>query len=42
MRSTWAIPITDNPFGDNNLLGTFIWKKALDKKGIIHLGEEEL
>lgn len=33
---------TNNLFGDNNLLGTFIWKKALEKKGIIHLGEEEL
>uniref|UniRef100_H3DD03 Splicing factor Cactin n=1 Tax=Tetraodon nigroviridis TaxID=99883 RepID=H3DD03_TETNG len=32
----------DNPFGDNNLLGTFKWKKALDKKGIGHLGEKEL
>jgi len=32
----------DNPFGDNNLLGTFKWQKALDKKGIGHLGEKEL
>lgn len=32
----------DNPFGDNNLLGTFKWQKALDIKGIGHLGEKEL
>ncbi|XP_076000795.1 splicing factor Cactin [Genypterus blacodes] len=32
----------DNPFGDNNLLGTFKWQKALVKKGIGHLGEKEL
>ncbi|KAG9343228.1 hypothetical protein JZ751_014207 [Albula glossodonta] len=32
----------DNPFGDNNLLGTFKWQKALEKKGISHLGEKEL
>ncbi|XP_075720221.1 splicing factor Cactin isoform X2 [Rhinoderma darwinii] len=33
---------TDNPFGDNNLLGTFIWSKALEKKGIGHLNEKDL
>ncbi|NXN34174.1 CATIN protein, partial [Nycticryphes semicollaris] len=33
---------TDNPFGDNNLLGTFIWGKALEKKGISHLDEKDL
>ncbi|XP_037677047.1 cactin-like [Choloepus didactylus] len=33
---------TNNPFGDNNLLGTFIWNKALEKKGIGHLEEKEL
>ncbi|XP_029469953.1 cactin [Rhinatrema bivittatum] len=33
---------TDNPFGDNNLLGSFIWHKALEKKGIGHLGEKDL
>lgn len=32
----------DNPFGDNNLLGTFIWQKALEKKGIGHLSEKNL
>lgn len=31
---------TDNPFGDNNLLGTFIWNKALEKKGISLLENE--
>ncbi|XP_069820642.1 splicing factor Cactin [Dendropsophus ebraccatus] len=33
---------TDNPFGDNNLLGTFIWSKALEKKGIGHFNEKDL
>lgn len=33
---------TDNPFGDNNLLGTFTWSKALEKKGIGHLAEKDL
>ncbi|XP_063075524.1 splicing factor Cactin [Engraulis encrasicolus] len=32
----------DNPFGDNNLLGTFKWQKALEIKGIGHLSEKEL
>lgn len=32
----------DNPFGDNNLLGTFKWQKALEVKGISHLKEKEL
>ncbi|XP_072525370.1 splicing factor Cactin [Salminus brasiliensis] len=32
----------DNPFGDNNLLGTFKWQKALQMKGIGHLGEKDL
>ncbi|XP_072297398.1 splicing factor Cactin [Eucyclogobius newberryi] len=32
----------DNPFGDNNLLGSFKWQKALDKKGIGHFGEKDL
>ncbi|CAO2629830.1 Cactin [Lemmus lemmus] len=35
-------PNADNPFGDSNLLGTFIWHKALEKKGISHLDEKEL
>ncbi|NXB69798.1 CATIN protein, partial [Donacobius atricapilla] len=33
---------TNNPFGDNNLMGTFIWSKALEKKGISHLDEKDL
>ncbi|XP_028636395.1 cactin-like [Grammomys surdaster] len=33
---------SDNPFGDNNLLDTFIWRKALEKKDISHLGEKQL
>lgn len=33
---------SDNPFGDNNLLDTFIWRKALEKKGVSHLGEKQL
>ncbi|KAG1969090.1 cactin [Pimephales promelas] len=32
----------DNPFGDNNLLGTFKWQKALEMKGIGHLSEKNL
>ncbi|XP_050002608.1 cactin-like [Alexandromys fortis] len=32
----------DNPFGDSNLLSTFIWHKALEKKGISHLDEKAL
>ncbi|KAJ8274155.1 hypothetical protein COCON_G00087800 [Conger conger] len=32
----------DNPFGDNNLLGSFKWQKALEKKGIGHLGDKDL
>ncbi|KAL4660986.1 cactin isoform X1 [Arapaima gigas] len=32
----------DNPFGDNNLLGTFKWQKALELKGIGHLSEKDL
>ncbi|CAM9802749.1 unnamed protein product [Lampetra fluviatilis] len=31
----------DNPFGDNNLLGTFIWHKALETKGISHLSDKD-
>lgn len=32
----------DNFFGDNNLLGIFIWNKVLEKKGISYLEEKEL
>lgn len=30
---------SDNPFGNNNLLDTFIWRKALEKKGMAAVGE---
>lgn len=32
---------TNNPFGNSNLLGTFIWIKAPEKKEISHLEEKE-
>ncbi|CAG7838096.1 unnamed protein product [Allacma fusca] len=33
---------TDNPFGDNNLLDTFVWKKKLEKHGLEDISREEL
>lgn len=33
---------TDNPFGDANLLDTFIWKKKLDKDGLTGVNTEEI
>lgn len=33
---------TDNPFGDANLLSTFVWKKKLDKDGLTNITAEEL
>lgn len=33
---------TDNPFGDANLLNTFVWKKKLDKDGLAGATSEEL
>ncbi|XP_049784858.1 cactin [Schistocerca cancellata] len=33
---------TDNPFGDANLLATFVWSKKLDKDGLTGLSREEL
>ncbi|XP_022910176.2 splicing factor Cactin [Onthophagus taurus] len=33
---------TDNPFGDANLLSTFVWTKKLAKDGLIGVGREEL
>ncbi|XP_015927341.1 splicing factor Cactin [Parasteatoda tepidariorum] len=33
---------TDNPFGDTNLLNTFVWKKKLEKEGLNKLDKEEL
>ncbi|KAJ4434462.1 hypothetical protein ANN_23024 [Periplaneta americana] len=33
---------TDNPFGDGNLLATFVWSKKLDKEGLSGVSREEL
>ncbi|XP_046752841.1 cactin [Diprion similis] len=33
---------TDNPFGDGNLLSTFVWSKKLEKEGLIGVSREEL
>lgn len=33
---------TDNPFGDANLLSTFVWEKKLSKEGLIDADKEEL
>lgn len=33
---------TDNPFGDANLLSTFVWDKKLTKDGLIGVSREEL
>ncbi|GJQ80795.1 putative conserved mid region of cactin [Trypoxylus dichotomus] len=33
---------TDNPFGDANLLSTFVWTKKLVKEGLIGASREEL
>lgn len=33
---------TDNPFGDANLLETFVWGKKLDKEGLGSMQQEEL
>lgn len=32
----------DNPFGDSNLLSTFVWKKKLDREGLKNITPEEL
>ncbi|CAB3374237.1 Hypothetical predicted protein [Cloeon dipterum] len=32
----------DNPFGDANLLSTFVWKKKLDKEGLADASREQL
>lgn len=32
----------DNPYGDNNLLETFVWKKKLEKEGLATLPREEI
>lgn len=33
---------TDNPFGDGNLLSTFVWNKKLVKEGLVGVSGEEL
>ncbi|XP_063242843.1 splicing factor Cactin [Bacillus rossius redtenbacheri] len=33
---------TDNPFGDGNLLATFVWSKKLDKEGLTGASRDEL
>jgi hypothetical protein len=33
---------TDNPFGDGNLLATFVWSKKLDKEGLTGVSREVL
>lgn len=33
---------TDNPFGDANLLSTFVWTKKLVKEGLIGASREEI
>lgn len=33
---------SDNPFGDGNLLSTFVWNKKLVKEGITNVKAEEL
>lgn len=33
---------TDNPFGDGNLLSTFVWNKKLAKEGITEVTRVEL
>ncbi|XP_045465411.1 cactin [Harmonia axyridis] len=32
----------DNPFGDGDLLSTFVWKKKLNKEGLVGITKEEL
>lgn len=33
---------TDNPFGDTNLLKTFVWEKKFEKEGLKSLNKEEI
>ncbi|CAG9858584.1 unnamed protein product [Phyllotreta striolata] len=33
---------SDNPFGDGNLLSTFVWNKKLSKEGIKNVGHAEI
>ncbi|XP_042211961.1 cactin-like isoform X3 [Homarus americanus] len=32
----------DNPYGDNNLLDTFVWKKKLEKEGLTDISREDI
>jgi hypothetical protein len=32
----------DNPFGDHDLLGTFVWKKKFEKEGMKDLTKDEI
>ncbi|XP_071549801.1 splicing factor Cactin isoform X2 [Panulirus ornatus] len=32
----------DNPYGDNNLLDTFVWTKKLEKEGLASLARDEI
>lgn len=33
---------TDNPFGDGNLLATFVWNKKLEKEGLRDASHQDL
>lgn len=33
---------TDNPFGDGNILSTFVWSKKMEKEGLLGVAREEL
>ncbi|GIY35955.1 hypothetical protein CEXT_5821 [Caerostris extrusa] len=33
---------TDNPFGDTNLLNSFVWKKKLEKEGLHKLSKDDM
>ncbi|XP_076057120.1 cactin, spliceosome C complex subunit [Oratosquilla oratoria] len=32
----------DNPYGDNNLLETFVWRRKLEKEGLSDISKEEI
>ncbi|XP_045607599.2 splicing factor Cactin isoform X2 [Procambarus clarkii] len=32
----------DNPYGDNNLLDTFVWKRKLEKEGVTNISREDI
>ncbi|GAB1869874.1 Splicing factor Cactin [Camponotus japonicus] len=33
---------TDNPFGDGNILSSFVWSKKMEKEGLLGVAREEL